>query len=388
MKILWLAIKDIKLTFFDWKAVLILVITPLLLVLILGYALAGVFEDKQIIEKFTVAVVLNHPNNESENLIKQVEQHANQYIHLKEMNQEEAKTEVKSGEIPVMVTVSGDLQKADSIVIQHNIKAELQGKITEQVFNQIIQSSRLLGQAYKATGNTNAVPYQKEDHMETEDISETLFIENSSANDGKIVSSFQYYAAGISVMFILLTGMSGLSSIIEEKKLGTYSRIRMTYTSLPSFIIGKWLSTTATCLLQFFILILGTSLIFNISWGNHLGVLFLLMLAYVFAIGGIVIFLTIFIQTETMANIIRGVGVQIMVLLGGSMIPIHTFPEMLQYAAYITPNYWAQNGLLNLMGGRGFSSITVELLVLFCIGLLTFSIGFIRLSKGEEGNLG
>jgi len=72
MKILWLAIKDIKLTFFDWKAVLILVITPLLLVLILGYALAGVFEDKQIIEKFTVAVVLNHPNNEIENLIKQV----------------------------------------------------------------------------------------------------------------------------------------------------------------------------------------------------------------------------------------------------------------------------------------------------------------------------
>ncbi|MEY9975852.1 ABC transporter permease [Lysinibacillus sp. RC79] len=393
MKIFWIAIKDLKLTFFDWKALLILIITPLVLILILGNALAGTFEDNSTIEKFTVAVV-HDPNQQNEKLLKQVKENAEKFIHIEEMNKQEAKAEVESGEIPVMVLIPEQITKSNPIFVQHNVKSELQGKITEQVFNQVLQGANLIEEAYKIASENSDIDLQPVNFQQNgfdeknRDISEILFKKNSSFEDRKTVSSFQYYAAGISVMFILLTGMSGLSSIIEEQKLGTYSRIRTATLSLPSYLTGKWLSTTVTCLLQFIILYLGTSYIFDITWGDHIEGLFLLIIAYIFGIGGIVIFLTTFITTQTMVNIFRGVGVQIMVLLGGSMIPVQSFPEKLQYAAYITPNYWALNGILDLMGGKNSSDIVFEIIILLCIGLLTFSIGYIRLSKREGENLG
>lgn len=48
---------------------------------------------------------------------------------------------------------------------------------------------------------------------------------------------------------------------------------------------------------------------------------------------------------------IGGIGVQVLALLGGSMIPLALFPEALQQLAVIAPNKWALGGFLDIMNG-------------------------------------
>ncbi|MNG37743.1 hypothetical protein D3C84_1251820 [compost metagenome] len=61
------------------------------------------------------------------------------------------------------------------------------------------------------------------------------------------------------------------------------------------------------------------------------------------------------------------------------MLPIYAFPETLRNIANLAPNKWALTSFLDIMGGTTWISLLPAILVLIAIGLISVTIGTIRL---------
>ena len=94
-----------------------------------------------------------------------------------------------------------------------------------------------------------------------------------------------------------------------------------------------------------------------------------------------------------MADVVGSMGVQVLALLGGSMLPLSVFPETLRNIAFLTPNSWALTGFTSIMSGSSWSALWLPAGTLLLIGGFRFlsvrfrfkyNIGFIGGLNNEE----
>nr|MBR9646626.1 ABC transporter permease [Streptococcus sp. 11-4097] len=75
---------------------------------------------------------------------------------------------------------------------------------------------------------------------------------------------------------------------------------------------------------------------------------------YAICVSGLSMLIAAFIREEKMADVMGGIGIQILAILGGSMLPIYVFPDTLQTIANVAPNKWALTSFLNIMSGTSW----------------------------------
>jgi ABC-2 type transport system permease protein len=195
----------------------------------------------------------------------------------------------------------------------------------------------------------------------------------------KMVSSMQYYAAAMAVMFLLFNATMGAKSILQERSTETLARLMMTPTSNGSILMGKFLGTLLFALIQMLIFYITTTLAFNVDWGGNLLQILAVGMAYSVAVSGLSMIIAAVVSDEKTTDIISGVGIQIFAILGGSMLPIYVFPESMQTIANITPNKWALTSFLDIMTGTTWNQLFVPMAVLFLMGFVSLTIGTWRL---------
>jgi len=162
-------------------------------------------------------------------------------------------------------------------------------------------------------------------------------------------------------------------SIREEQTRGTLPRLMTTPTPTGEIILGKMGGTFLSGLLQFAILVLASTYLFDISWGSSpLGVATIMVLT-VFAAAGLGALLTTFARNENQASIIASAVSLTFGALGGSFFPASSLTGVVDIASKLTINRWAMEGFTKLTaGGAGFSEILPEAGILAIIGLVTF----------------
>lgn len=84
---------------------------------------------------------------------------------------------------------------------------------------------------------------------------------------------------------------------------------------------------------------------------------------------------------EKMADIVGNMGVQVLALLGGSMLPLSLFPEMMRKIAMATPNSWALSSYTSIMTGTAWSTLWLPAVVLLGIGVASIFISSLRLGR-------
>jgi ABC-2 type transport system permease protein len=99
------------------------------------------------------------------------------------------------------------------------------------------------------------------------------------------------------------------------------------------------------------------------------------MAATVLATTGLAIFISSVGKTQGAVAGISQLIIQPMAALGGSMIPLMSFPPWLQSVSKFTVNYWAISGFRDLMLGKGVDSITTSVMVLLGIAVFFMVLG-------------
>ena len=199
-----------------------------------------------------------------------------------------------------------------------------------------------------------------------------------TAGDSLFPSSLGQFDIGASsqlVLFMFLTGLAGSAAVIQTRKLGVATRMLGTPTSVGTIVAGEALGRFAIVLAQGVYILLATVLLFQVNWGNPMGVAIVMLAFAAVGAGAALLMGTLFANDQQAGGVgvVAGIG---LAAVGGSMLPLELFPDTMRQIANFTPHAWANEAFADLVRREGtVGDVMPEVGV-----LLVFAAGFLLLA--------
>jgi ABC-2 type transport system permease protein len=184
-------------------------------------------------------------------------------------------------------------------------------------------------------------------------------------------------APSMAMLFLMYT-VSGIGgrSILAEREEGTLPRMLATPTEGAWILGGKVLGVVLVGVAQLAIVIGVTSLLFQLHWGDTLGVA-LMIVAAVFGAAGWGILLAAFARTAEQVSTMGTAMMLFFGLLGGSFFGGDSFDGILGTIGKITPNAWAQEGFTILAGAGTLADVRGSIVGLVVMGSILFGVAVV-----------
>ncbi len=392
MKVLAIAIKDLKILIKDKQTIALILIMPIVLVIVLGFSLNSLFEKDQVnIGKTNVVLIDYDKSKQSEDVKEFFEtDEIKEYIDLVSLDREEALDKLESGDITGIITIPEKYGKAieNYEPIKISLLVDEGSPVESSIVDSIIRKYADLNSSVLLAGKAADTEFREykmdgrmilkyiSDFIETDD---DLVVNGGLTSEGKGLSAMQYYAAAMVSMYILFVGMVGTALLVEEREDNTLKRMLTTYSSKATIIIGKILGIFILGLIDVTVLILFTKLVYHADWGNSLLGLIVLSVAMSFSASGLAILIASMFKSAKVVDMVNPVIILIMAFIGGNMFPLYEMSTLLRKVSYVFMNNWSLRGYLNLMINSGFESIIIPSLVMSGMGVAFMVVGINRL---------
>lgn len=195
----------------------------------------------------------------------------------------------------------------------------------------------------------------------------------------QVFSPIAILAPSMAILFLIYTTSTvGGRSILAEREDGTLPRMLTTPSTTSQVLGGKVFGTFLIGVVQVGILVVVSSLMFSLNWGDPLAVFLLILCAVAGATGWGILLASVAKTSGQVANL----GTALMLLfgiLGGSFGGTAGLPGVMGIISRITPNAWAQEGFIELAGQGtlidvlpSMGGLLVMAVVLFAIAVLFF----------------
>lgn len=401
MRAIQIALKDVKTVGRDYKALAIILAMPVILIVILGAALGGMFSGTAM-NPIKVAVADLDGGMVSEEFIHVLAHESIVgLIDVVEVRSEDEGTDLlKAGSVAVVVVIPKGVSDAGSpdtksIRVVTDPGKAVSGQIVASIVRSFTEQYSAVAAAMKGlwpllynpgqgTPGDGAVPVVAPGLAEI--VAEGIASETVrggglfSVTEEKPtwITARQYYTASMSVTFVLYGAMLGVKSIIEERSQHTMSRLFSTKATPGDIVVGKTLAAYLISFLQLLVLVAFTSAVYCTRWGDLRGV-FLVTGSLALAATGFAMFIAAVGRTERMVDALSNFGVQAMAFLGGCQLPIYMFPPALNAVSKVTLNRWGLDGYLLLMEGQVWTAASKHAAVLAGMGLIYLILGIWRL---------
>jgi ABC-2 type transport system permease protein len=382
----------------DRKALITSLVMPLVLTAILGAALGGVM-SQQIDPVPTLLVMADQGATLPDgtrltlgSILAEEVLTAPEVTKLVKVepssDRAEAEAKVTSGKVSALIWVAPDFTKqaldgkapqvhlltapgkGTAKAILESILGSFADGVTEQLVS--VRTVRAGGAAGSAAGAPGGAA-----SAATQALLPRLTVKPSGLS---AVSAMQYYAAAMSIMFLVQTAFWRAGDLIRERQTGTLQRQLISPTAPALLLMGQVLGAGLLIALQFVILVLGTRLLFGVYWGPT-GAVVALGGALALAATGIAAGVAAFAKDPRVADGGAGLISTLFGALSGSMFPLYSFPAGLRTVAQFTPNYWALQGFLDQMSGIAAGPLTQSVLVLCALGAVGILLGALGLHR-------
>ncbi|WP_407270537.1 ABC transporter permease [Radiobacillus sp. PE A8.2] len=399
MRSLTIAGKDLLIRLTDWKGFVTMLLLPVILTAILGSALSSAFSDDGALPETVVGIYVDDHDEMGERFVEDVlmsDQLEEQFtVHMLESSDQietqlleqsidvgihfpsswwEALLEGSSPNVKIMSTADQQLQSniVQSMLDSYVTRISTIAMSIDTVVHDIAAQTRSTAIDPNAFASSLRISLEK---VASEDIE----IGNNQSTDEISLSGMQYYAAAMGAMFLLFNITVGAKSFIEERSTETFARLLVAPINKKTIIIGKWLGTFYFSLLQFVVFVLSTHFLFDVNWGSNLYQLAVIAVTYSISVAGLSMLIATIFTSEKSIDTIGGLGIQVLALLGGSMLPISLFPDSLLALANLTPNKWALSSLLDVMSGTTWNSLLLPMAILLLVGFISMIYGSFKL---------
>ena len=186
--------------------------------------------------------------------------------------------------------------------------------------------------------------------------------------------------AGMMVFFMFFGAANVARTILDEDRAGTLPRLFTTPTSYGVIIGGKFASVFVTVTLQAAILLLAGRLIFGIHWGR-LDAVVLLTLVAAGVSSGLALLVIALTRTPAQAGAI-GAGIYlVLALVGGNFTGTAQAGGTFGVVRRLTPNGWLLQGWDTTMRGGGSGDIRWQLLVPMGFAVAFFFFAVLRIRR-------
>lgn len=186
-------------------------------------------------------------------------------------------------------------------------------------------------------------------------------------------------AAGFSIMFVMIEMISVTGVLLEAKRSGVWYRIMATPSSRFQILAGYFLSFFLIGWVQFAVLMLSSSLLFGVHWGNPVA-LMAFVSAVLLAVVGLGLFIAGFVKTTEQQAALGNLIVVSTSMLGGVYWPLDVVPNIMQKIAQFVPQKWAMDGFTELIArGGSLADIAMPAAVLLGFAALFIIVGMSRM---------
>jgi ABC-2 type transport system permease protein len=186
--------------------------------------------------------------------------------------------------------------------------------------------------------------------------------------------------AGMMIFFMFFGANNVARTIIDEDRAGTLPRLFTTPTPRQTILSGKFTSVFVTVTVQAVILLVAGRFIFGIDWGRLDAVAALTLVAAAVATG-LALLLISLVRTPAQAGAI-GAGVYlVLALVGGNFTGTAAAGGTYARVQKLTPNGWLLQGWDAVMRGGGLGDIGLNLLVPLLFALAFFAVAVLRFRR-------
>jgi len=383
MKVLVIAGNSVRRLLRDRTNIFFVFLMPLLLILVLGSAFGGAFDSR-------VGVVAAGSGELGEDLTDRIMGISG--VVVTEYDDNDALVlAVERGELEagVMIPEGFDsaLRDGEQVTVEFIARPEASAQALRNTVDAVVteQGSLLraatFAQEYAGADFAGALAAAEEVAAETEGLAvEQRVVGEPSAFQE--MGRFDLGAYSQLLLFVFITSTTASAALIESRQLGVSLRMLSTPTSMRTVLGGELLGRVAVALFQGLIIIVGTSLMFGVDWGDPIGAAATFIL-FALGAGGVGMLMGAVFKRHQQAE---GVGVMIgigMAALGGAMVPLsvmRVFSQTLYRVAHITPHAWGISAFEQLvLYGGGISDVLPQLGVLATFAAAVIALGAWRL---------
>lgn len=193
----------------------------------------------------------------------------------------------------------------------------------------------------------------------------------------RTLGSFQFFGAGMLIFFLMTCGMGLGMNIINERSDRVFFRIISFPVTHNQYLMGKAIGNALIGFFQAASVILFTSLIFKVDWGNNYPGLFLVVAELMLISSGIVIIFSNLLNSAKTISTLLTVLFWMMAFISGSFAPLPIFKPIAGY----TINKWAFEVLAGFMTGKGILDVLNYLILLLAAGLVLWAAGVMLYSR-------
>ncbi|GEL77788.1 ABC transporter permease [Tenuibacillus multivorans] len=419
--------KDVLVLFRDKTELAVLLLMPLVLTAILGFALGGLMsgdgdflnakvavvqedDSEEGLERFINEVdALPIPDEAKEQMIKATESfqpasmlnevfdsdELGDMLDVTYLNKSEAQEALEDEEISSILRLPEgftyetlrkmilDQGEGSELIIQSGEHSTLSSGVLGDIMNGFAANLNLETAIAKA-----AMEEIDQSSKQTDAVNEMGQIESVSDQDP--VSSLKYYTFAMAVMFALFTASTMASKAYVENYQNVFDRILLTGKHPYLYLSGKASSTTIIVFIQIAILLIISSMLFQSlsfdSFSQWMGItlITLIFALCIAAIGSLLISITIRSNSNVIPGVFSGGIVSVFAFLGGSFVPTSQLPDIIGKIGSWTPNGMAMNAYLQWSQGLGISFISPLLMRLLILTLVIWILSLLIFPRRRE----
>ena len=331
MTILRVFCKEIIQNLRNVRAMTYLVLFPIILILVLGTALSGTFDKSS--EFKDISIIYTSPSNGS--LVQAFKGFMTKggemgFTFTEVQSVQEAVDRVKNGNYACFINVS-----ENGLEVYENDQDEFKASLVEGVLGTFIQRYKALSQI--ALVNPAVVGKIMNDQ------SNPNLVKLSTLGELRQPKAMDYYAVTMLTLIILYSSMTGAHAIKDEKTEKTMSRLLCAPIKKYEVLTGKILGALVITLLQVLIVILISKFLLKSYWGNHLGVVFLILASEIVMAVSLGIGAAFVVRNE---RGILNLLIPLMAFFGGSYMPIEGFGKSMLFYRQLFPSKMGQPSYL------------------------------------------
>lgn len=401
MRVLALAIKDLKQLFQQWQTAFFLLIMPVVFTLLFGAMFAGGGEEDS---RLPVGVIDHDQSAFSQSYLDLLAGSEAVRTVFDEAADEDSlrqavadgdlagavfipagfETQLRDGKTAQLIVVTDDGSPTVDISVRNALltaysqlfNATLAASLSEEAYRQLIAVDAE-SDAYFEEGLSLALTAWENPPVET--VNTFTGAETEEENQAIADNSFIHTSPGMMAQFAIAGLIGAAELLVTERRSRALARMLTTGISRFGILLGHYLAMVVLTLVQLVVLAVFGQIFLGLDYFSHPLATGLILLTGAMSTGALGILIGALAKTSETAVVMALIPMMVFSGLGGAWFPLEYVGESVQVISRFTPVAWMMEGLKGILGrGMGLEAAWLPSLVLLGFTALFFSLGVWR----------
>lgn len=375
--------KDLLLLLKDRRAVVLLLVLPLLFISIVGMSTGQFLTRNEQAQRFRIVTVVASESDVASDVLQALGKHS-EFLITAAPTADVARETLRRGDASLMLQFGPEFEaRVEELRLSDLFSSDGRlsgGPAALDVTFESRPATRGLARLLEGVIFSQIVkvvaPVAARKHPLTRNwvndsdaVSPTIAAAAVDAEPAKTGAAYSWIVPGFTVMFAFFVISVMARSFLAERENGTLRRLRMAPISPVSILLGKTLPFFLTSVLQCLLLFACGRILFGMSWGPQPVYLIPVILCTSLAATSLGLLLATLVHSDQQVSSYGTALILILSSLSGCFFPREMFPPSMKQASLLTPHGWALRAFDAVLSQASVDPLTIAaccaMLVLF-----------------------